>query len=517
MVGGIVAVVVGAGVWLLLRGGGEGERQGVKDPLAEALAFAPASAEVVAQFDVQPDSQQGRELRDLARTFVAARFAADGVRQSARSLGLDADADLPSLLGGPVVVAGPASAVRGLAASVEGLALDLPAIARAGATAAVVGRNSDDVAAVLRRATEDGRLNRLDDVAPGVEGYGLPDGDGAVLGRREADLVLGGDAAAVRRAFAIHDSKGGLTRATFEERLGPLAHVSALIRAAGAARAIVSPRATDVAWVDALRRGSLAVTIEKPGVRLRVHLATDPTRVTDEQLPLAPGAQPPRPAPGPRQIDVAVRDPAQTIRVLDAAKGGLDLPFLDPVKRALDQLDAVKGPLRTFGRIDVDDIINQLTGTLTVTPERGDTLAARAELDSGDDLRTALNRIAAVPDVALDLAGVSLNVERAGDAYTITDNGQAIAKVAVLDRTLVVTNDLTAGLRAIANREPQAAGTTGALSFHLGGRELQDQLVRRLGLPALSRIVLAGFGDIDGGVRAERGGVDLDATLTLND
>jgi hypothetical protein len=517
VVGGLVAVAAAVGVWLLVRGDGEGERR-VGDPLAEALAFAPSSAEVVASFEVEADGEQGRALREMGRTFAAARFAADGVRQSVRALGLDADADLPSLLGGPVVVAGPAAAVRGLGASIGGLALDLPAIARAGATAAVVGRSSDDVAAVLRRATEDGRLRYLGKIADDVDGYALPR-DAGVIGRRDQDLVLGGDRAAVVKAFAIRDGQGGLTRETFEERLGPLAKVPALIRAAGAARAIVAPRATDVPWVDALRQGSLAVTIEKPGVRLRVHLATDPAKVTDEQLPIAPGATPPRPAPGARPIDVALRDPAQTIRVLDAARDGLDLPFLDGVKDALATLDSIKGPLRTFGRIDVDDIINQLTGTMTITPERGDAVAARAEMSDGDDLRTALDRIAAVPDVALDLAGVDLNVDKRGDAYTITNGGKAVAKVAVLDKTLVVTNDLQAGLRAIADRRPQQprAGSSGALSFHVGGRALQDQLVRRLGLPELSRLVLGGFGDVDGTARAERGGVDFDATLTLND
>ncbi|MCU1675427.1 MAG: hypothetical protein JWM93_185 [Frankiales bacterium] len=517
MVGGVVAVVVAVGVWALVRGGG-GERQGVEDPLAEALAFVPSSAEVVAQFDVQSGSSQGRQLRELARTFAAARFAADGVRQSVRALGLDADQDLPSLLGGPVVVGGPAKAVDGLAASISRLALDLPAIARAGATAAVVGRSADDVAAVLRRAAEDGRLKALAKIGKDVDAYGLPDG-GGVIGRRDQDVVLGADRAAVARAFATYDAKGGLTRATFDARLGPLARVPALIRAAGPARPIVAARAQGVPWVDALRQGALAVTIQKPGVRLRVHLATDPATVANEQLPIAPGAQPPQPTPGARPIDVALRNPAQTIRFLDAAKDGLDLPFLAGVKTALSTLDSIKGPLKTFGRIDVDDIIGQLTGTMTITPERGNTIAARAEMTTGDDLRTALNRIAAVPDVALDVAGADLNVERSGDAYTITDKGKAIAKVAVLGKTLMVTNDLTASLRAIANRRPQRAPArrSGALSFHIGGQALQDQLVQRLGLPDLARLVLGGFGDVDGAVRAERGGVDLDATLTLND
>ena len=42
---------------------------------------------------------------------------------------------------------------------------------------------------------------------------------------------------------------------------------------------------------------------------------------------------------------------------------------------------------------------------------------------------------------------------------------------------------------------------------------MQDQLVTRLGLPDLARLVIGGFGNVDGTARAELGGVDLDATL----
>jgi hypothetical protein len=516
VVGVVVVAVAATGAYLLAGSGDDGQQKAaVDDPLAEALAFAPAAAPVVVQFEVQRGSQQGNALRDLARTFPAARFAADGVRQSVRALGLDADADLPSILGGPVVVAGPAEAVKGLEASISSLQLDLPAVA----PAAVVGRSADDVEAVLRRATEDRRLRQLPgNATPGIATYALPD-DAAVLGQRDGDVVLGADVAAVKRAFAIKDGKGGLTRATFEERLGPLAHVPALIRATAQPRALLSARAAGVPWVDALRNGALAVAIEKPGVRLRIHLATDPAKLQPDDLPIAPGAVAPRPAPGARPIDVALRDPAQTIRVLDATKGVLDLPFLGGVERALATLDSVKGPLKTFGGIDVDEIIGQLTGTMTVTPERAGTVAIRAEMTNGGDLRTALDRIAAVPDVALRLAGVDLNVARKDDAYMITDNGKATIKLAVIGKTLVITDDLAASLDRIAARRPQApkAPTAGALAIHLDGLALQDQLVTRLHLPGLARLVLGDFGDVDATARAERGGVDLDATLTLSD
>jgi hypothetical protein len=511
VVGGVLVVAVAVGAWLLLRGGGD-RPAAVSDPLAEALSFAPASAPAVAQFDVQPSSPQGRQLRELARTFPAARFAADGVRESVRTLGLDGDADLPSLLGGPLIAWGPPGAIASLAASISSLRLELAPVLKAGVTAAVVGRSADDVAATLRRAVDAGRLRQVGDQ------YALPN-DAGRIGVRDADLVLGADAAAVRRAFALHDGQGGLTRTTFDERLGPLARTPALIRATANARAIVASRANGVPWVDALRGGALTVAIAKPGVRVRLHLATDPARLRPQDLPLAAGPQSPSPSPGARPMQASVRGLQQTVKVLDAAKADLRLPFLAPVTNALATLDSVKGPLKTFGGIDVDAaVIDQLTGTTTITPEPApNTIAIRAELRDGGPLRAALNRIAAVPDFALDLAQIDLNVVRARDAYTITKQGKAIMKAAVLRNTLVVTNDLHAGLRAIADRRPQPASTTrGALTIHADGKAVQDEIVRRFNLPGLARLVLGGFGDLNASARAERTGVDLDATLTLN-
>lgn len=507
---GLVVVLV-----LLLRGGPDKPGSGVADPEAEALSFAPASAPAVAEFMVQSESPQGRKLRQLARTFPAARFAADGVRASVATLGLDADQDLPSLLGGPLVAWGPSAAITSLATSFTSLRLELAPVLKAGVTAAVVGKSTSDVNETLDNAAADGRLTKRNNK------YVLPKNAG-VIGTKGPDVILAKDAATVDAAIALHDRQGGLTKATFNARLGPLATTPALIRAETTdARVIASSRAAGVPWVDALRGGALTVSLEQPGVRLRVHLATDPTKITDQDLPLAPGPQPPRPAPGTRPIYAGVRDISQTIKVLDAAKDDLNLPFLDPIKNALSTLDSIKGPLKTFGRIDVDAaLIDQLMGTTTITPEPPpNTIALRAELRDGDPLRTALNRIAAVPDVVLDLANVDLNVQRDGDAYTITDKGKAIMKAAVLGTTLVVTNDLHAGLRAIANRQPTTApkSATGALLLHADDTAVQDEVIRRFDLPDLARLVLGGFGDLDATAQASRTGVDLDAALTLNE
>jgi hypothetical protein len=511
----VIGLVAAGGVFLLTRGKGDEQQAAVGDPLGEALGYAPASAELVAALEVQKGSPQGDALRELAQTFPAARFGADAVRGAVRSLGFDADADLPSLLGGPVVLAGPAAAITRVAGSAAGLQLDLAPVLRAGVIAAVVGRSADDVAAVMRRAVDDGRLTKLRDVAPGVAQYRLPNGTG-VAAVREADVVLAGDAAHLQAAVSLHDRQGGLTRATFEQRLGTVPK-PALILATAQPRALVGTGAEGVPWVDALRGGAISVRLADPGVRVRVHLATDASRLRPQDLPLASGAAAPDTAAGPAQISAGVRDLRQTIRVLDASRGALDLPFLRSVTSALNTLDSVKGPLKTFGRIDVDAaLIDQLTGTTTITQEANGT-ALRAELQDGGPLRTALDRIAAVPDVAVDLANVTdLDLDKAGaDAYEVRRKGTTFLKVAVLGRTLVVTNDLTASLQRIAARPARRSRSSGALAFHAEGRAIQDQLVQRLGLPGLARLVLGGFGDLDGSATSALAGTDVDAALTL--
>lgn len=498
-----VAVVVVVAVVLLARGGGGGAKP-AGDRLGEALSYAPSSAEAVAEFSVERGDAQGEKLRALARTFPAARFAGGQVRSSVQALGVDPDKDVPALVNGPLVAWGPSGAVVSLGASIGALRLELGPVLKAGVTAAVVGKGGDAV----KRA--------LDRVAERRGGKWYLQG-GGVAGVEGADVVLGRDAAAVDAAIAVHRSGAGLSRRTFEERLGPLSHTAALIRAVANARSVIAPRAAGVKWVDALREGALAVSLEGRSLQVRVHLATDPAQLTDADLPIAPGAEAPRPAAGTRPIWVAIRDVGQSVNVFNGARDQLQLPFLNNVKNALATLDSVKGPLKTFGRIDVDALIAQLTGTTTITEEaRPNTFALRAELQDGGPLRTALNRLAAIPDFALRLAKVDLNVQRSGEAYVITKSKNPILKVAVLGNTLVVTNDQQLGLRGVADRAPQQATSQGALVAHADGTAVQDEIVRRFNLPSLSRILLGGFGDLDASARAARTGLDLTAALALN-
>jgi hypothetical protein len=513
---GVAVVVAVVAVVLLLRGGDDRDHRPIGgDLLARALAYAPASSEVVAVLDVAPGSQQGRAVRDLQRTFPAARFAADSGRSAIASLGFDARDDPPKLLAGPLVVAGPSSAISRVIAGVGSLKLDVGTLLRAGSTVAFVGRSPGDVDDVVDAAADRRRLRPLADLPGAVQQYALPNGLGR-MGVRDGDVVLAADGPRLAAAFALRARHAGTTRRSFEARMGPLLRTPALVRLVLLPRVLIGAAAANVPWVKALRSGAVAISVASPGLRLRAHLATDPAGLRPEDLPLAPGAAPPSPAAGPARLSAGVRDLAQTIHVLDAVKSDLRIPLLSGVTNALKTLDKYKGPLKTFGGIDVDQaLIDQLTATTTITQEAHG-IALRAELRDGRPLRTALNRIAAVPDFLINLAGIGVNLAKAGDdAYEVREHSRTSLRVAVYGNTLIVTNDLGATLHAIAARRPVRAPAAGALAFRAQGVAVQDLIIAQLRLPPLARLVLGGFGDFQGSARAEVSGLDVDATLAL--
>ncbi len=509
-------VLVAGAAYLIARGGGDDARPAATgDPLAAALAYAPTDAEVVATVDAAPGSPQGRAMRDLERTFPAGRFAADAGRSAITAMGFDPQRDAPKLLAGPIVLAGPNAAISKVVGSATALRLDVGAVLAAGAIGSFAGRSEGDVAEVVERSVKEGKLRPLADVQPGVKQYALP-GDAGRLGVRGRDVVLANTSARLAQAFALRDRHGGLTRRAFEARLGPLTG-PALAKLVAQPRVLIGDAARDVPWVRALRYGAVSVAIEPDGLRLRAHLTTDPTQLRPEDLPLAPGAAPPSPAPGAAKLAVGVRDLGQTIRVLDAVKDDLKISLLDPVTSALRTLDRFKGPLKTFGRIDVDAaLIDQLTGTTTITQEANG-IGVRGELRDGGPLRTALNRIASVPDFLIDLANITdLDLDKSGDeAYVVKQKGKVILRLAVLDNLLVATTDPKVGLRAIANRRPQRASREGALAFRARGTAVQDLIISTFGLPDVARLFVAGFGDFAGSARAELSGLDVDSLLAL--
>ena len=101
-----------------------------------------------------------------------------------------------------------------------------------------------------------------------------------------------------------------------------------------------------------------------------------------------------------------------------------------------------------------------------------------------------------------------LSIDHRDGVYTITNNGQLVARVGVYGRALVLSNDPNANLRAAAAAPaaPTPPGAAGALTARLRSSVLATQI------PELIR---ARIGDLTAWARAELTGVTGELRLAL--
>jgi hypothetical protein len=220
-------------------------------------------------------------------------------------------------------------------------------------------------------------------------------------------------------------------------------------------------------------------------------ITADPVGLNPEDLPIATGAQPPQ-ARGSAPLVVGLRNPARTLRF--ARDVGL-FPELDLV----DQLPGFLKP-------NLDDL--GANGTLTSTSLSDlDHVTLRAEPSDPGDWSAKLGRLYTLARVAGGIvAGVK--VERTNGSYTVTQNGELVAKIGVFGRALVLSNDARADLSAAAAAPPVPTpqNAAGALTARLLTTTLAAQL------PALIRSRL---GAVTAWARAELTGVSGQVQLGL--
>jgi len=306
---------------------------------------------------------------------------------------------------------------------------------------------------------------------------------GAAAGRRAGTVVVAPSAGELRTALAVTPAAVRSARAAFDRRFAGLPSGSA--RVAFDARTLLRRQAAplaDTIWGRSLRDGA-AVLVQR-GSRLalpfRVH--ADATGVTAAALPFASGAGAP-PAQGAGPIVAATRAPAQTLGFLRSA--GL-LP-------ALDILDRVPGFLKPD--------LAKLGPRATIVTADGSAFTIRIEPPDAGDWATKLGRMDALSGLIRVTGLADVRIDKAADgAYTIEQNGTLAARVGVYGRTVVISTDAAADLRAAAAAPatPAPAGAAGALTLRL-----RASLFGAL-LPSLIR---GHVGDVSGWARAAPDGL----------
>jgi hypothetical protein len=319
-------------------------------------------------------------------------------------------------------------------------------------------------------------------------------GKGAAAAARNGVVLVAPSAADLTSAEAAARAPSArYARATFDKRFAGLP-APAGARVAFDARTLLaqrSPQAANTAWGRSLRDGAAVLTTNGPEVRVPFRVAADPIGLKPADLPLATGPQPPQ-ARGSAPLVLGLRAPAQTLAF--ARQAGL-----------LQQLDLLDQPPR-FLKPDLNDL--GPNGTVTSSGLDLEHLTARFEPPDPDDWATKLGRIDTLAGIAGKAVLGGLKIDHRDGAYTLTDNGELVARAGVYGRALVLSNDPTANLRAAAAAPaaPTPPGAAGALTARLRSSVLATQI------PELIR---ARIGDLTAWGRAELTGVTGELRLAL--
>jgi hypothetical protein len=281
-------------------------------------------------------------------------------------------------------------------------------------------------------------------------------------------------------------------RATFDRRFVGLP-TNGTVRVAFDPRKLVAQRAPQLVstrWGRSLRDGAAVLTTEGTQLKLPFRITADPVGLNPTDLPIVTGAQPPT-ARGTGPLVIGVRNPARTLRF------ARDVGLLDE----LDVVDELPGIVKP----NLDDL--GANGTITTPSLDLQHVTLRAEPSNPGDWSSKLGRLRSLASIAGRLLG-GVKIEQRDGVYTVTRDGQLVVRAAVFGRTLVLSNDPNADLRAAAAApvSPAPPGAAGAMTLRARATTLIG------GLPSL---IAARLGDVTGWVRAELTGVTGELDLAL--
>jgi hypothetical protein len=296
-------------------------------------------------------------------------------------------------------------------------------------------------------------------------------------------VVFGGSQEVLEAALKRADGGDHLDARTFERSLDGLP-TDAIARVYADAQSLLGEsadgrRARKNAWVAALRTLGLTVTTHDSSVDVDFNLKTDPSNLTDRDLPLPPGDQAPKVVKQPGDVNVAVRNPRRVVGVLGKQLG-----------------------IGVLG-----DVIGQLRGDVSVSISLDGAFAARAQLKDPDAFSGRLGTLAG---------------KRQGDLYEATLKGGKRVVYGVINGVLVVASDAARAHQIAAGKPEAVPGAKGSLVLSADAEQLAARLLEQLG-PSLglpkglpTNIFARPFRDLTGSVISSTDGMKGKLTLTLD-
>ena len=466
--------------------------------LGDTLSYVPADTPFAVAIDTDLEGEQWSALDSILNRFPGADTI-KGLLKSQLSMGqegVDFDKDIKPLLGNPAVIS---------ATDVGSFLSDAD---QSGFVAALQVKDKDALDSLIEKtgAKKDGEESGATVYRDDDTSFAVNDDVVVLAGSRE--LLV----AALKRA----DGGDSLSEDDFDKGLEGLP-TDALARVYVDVQGLLSQseearNARKIAWVGALRKLGLTITATKQAVDVDFNLHTDGADLTEDDLPLASGSDPAQVVQRPGEIAVGLRDPTQLVAFFESA-----LQALDP--QSYGNYEQGKRALSAKLDLDIDkDVIDQLTGNLSVSATIQGKFGARAEVKDPAAFARTVDKVAK----ALPQFGLGDKVTKRGDLYTLhSDDGGTTFVFGVVGDAFVVASD-AARARGLAAAQPESVeGASGSLVIRADAegiaRQVLKQIAPQFGIPdPVIPIFARPFDELRGSIETNTDGMKGKVSLTLD-
>jgi hypothetical protein len=349
--------------------------------------------------------------------------------------------------------------------------------------------------------------------------------DGSPFAIKDDVLVVAGTRALLEKALSNRESDKRFTEDDFDKGTEGLPQNSAfrlftdlqaLLRA--------DPDTADarkIKWVAALRDFGLSASVAGDKIDVDFRLATDPSGLTEKDLPIAAGDASPAVIKRSGQIGFGLRDPSQVF-----AFGENAAQAVDPAK--FGDYETGKKTIERQLKIDVQkDLLDQLNGDVAIgVPASGRNTSVKAEVKDPAAFKATLAKVTkALPAIMKNSSGQAPKVQRSGGLYTVANAKEKVA-YGLVGKSFVVS-DTASAARAIA-RAPTASvpGAKGSVTMQADAEKLVAQGLARfggarfgsggLGAALGSSLFTGPLGDLTGSAKADTDGLTGKVSLSFD-
>jgi hypothetical protein len=492
----LTAILTVLAAALSLAACGGGSEGGVED----ALSFVDRKAPFVMTVDTDSESEQWKNADKLLGKFpFAGRVKSeikDGIEESSEGK-VEWDRDIEPVLGNDLVFAlqePPA-----------------PGDAQPEFVAAMKVDDEDKAVDLIETGggKKDGKVGDADLYV---------DGDSAFMAIVDGVLVFAGSRDDLESAVKRHDDDEGMSEADFDDLMAGVDR-DALMRfgydfdlffSAASADQPELARLKENKLFAAIGKSGQDIAIEEDGISSESRSELDGS-LSEEELPLATGAESPAIVRRAGEIGVGIRNPAQTIKFAEefarTVYAGQFPRYEQGKQRVAKQLG-----------IDVDrELIDQFDGDATVSVSLDGGVAFRSALRDPAAFSATLKKVA--PRLEKLRKGEDIGVSTppgSGDGlYAIARPGGQQLVFGVVDDNFVVATDAERAAQVGGQSPSKVEGAEGALVLSFDSRTVANEVLRRNGQGTAAQLVTGALGDFTAWTRSETDAISGGFKLTI--